>query len=209
MFAELKGPLGGTGEGRIQNTVACFLALNIHFHLARLARQADPVSFRPPTDTMRRVYGLQTLCGVCKVLVMVGSPEQLKSKSKGRTGIADDPGRGQAHAEGSAAGQNAEQGTSGESDAEDPLDLKSLVSCPSPPGLAPRICSAHVDAIASRSSWTVLFIIVDAITSLAPATSTRRLSRHCGQATCLIHPPSLPSFLSCKSSRRKPSNDST
>ncbi|WWD19420.1 hypothetical protein CI109_103880 [Kwoniella shandongensis] len=53
-------PLGGAGQARIQNTIACVIGLSVYFHLATLAFNADPASFKQPTDTIRRVYGLQT-----------------------------------------------------------------------------------------------------------------------------------------------------
>ena len=59
-FVELKGPSGSAGEARIQNSIACNVSLRMHLHLAKLARNADPDSFRPPGEMMLRVYGLQT-----------------------------------------------------------------------------------------------------------------------------------------------------
>ena len=52
-----------SGKARIQNGTACFVSLRTYFQLARQARQADPASFRPPGEVMRRVYGLQTSGG--------------------------------------------------------------------------------------------------------------------------------------------------
>ncbi len=63
VLVELKGPSGSAGEARIQNAIACYIALRIHSHLARLARDADPQSYLPPTEVMQRVYGLQTVGG--------------------------------------------------------------------------------------------------------------------------------------------------
>ena len=40
-----------------------FVSLGTYFQLARQARQAEPASFRPPGEVMRRVYGLQTSGG--------------------------------------------------------------------------------------------------------------------------------------------------
>ncbi len=60
LFGELKGPSGSAGEARLQNVTACFISLGIHFRLAQLARAADPQVYRRPSDTMHKVYGLQT-----------------------------------------------------------------------------------------------------------------------------------------------------
>ena len=62
-LGELKGPLGMSGKTRIQDGTACFVALRTYFQPAKQARQADPASFRPPGEIMRRVYGLQTSGG--------------------------------------------------------------------------------------------------------------------------------------------------
>ena len=81
---ELNGPNGSAGEARIQNTIANYISLRIPFHLANLARHASPNEFRPPTDAMRRVYGLQTGMGggVWKVVVMEARGAE-KSKEAG------------------------------------------------------------------------------------------------------------------------------
>ena len=77
-FAELKGPSGSAGEARIQNACACYIALSLHFHLAKLAGEADPESFKPPSETMRRVYGLQTGLGggSWRLVVAVAEPRE-------------------------------------------------------------------------------------------------------------------------------------
>ncbi len=77
LLGELKGPGGDAGEARLQNVTACFISLCIHFRLARLARAADPQHYRRPSDTMHKVYGLQTGCGggVWKLEVLQAATE--------------------------------------------------------------------------------------------------------------------------------------
>jgi len=72
-YCELKGPVGMAGTARIQNYTACLIGHRIHSRLAKLARAAGPASFRAPTWTMRRIYGLQTFGfgATWKLVVMV------------------------------------------------------------------------------------------------------------------------------------------
>ncbi len=60
LFGEIKGPLGSAGEARLQNVIAMHVGLCLILSLARQARSADPNSYRPPSDTMRRLYGIQS-----------------------------------------------------------------------------------------------------------------------------------------------------
>jgi hypothetical protein len=60
VFVELKGPLGSAGEAKLQNLTACYLGLRLHFHLAKLAKNADPDNFKHPSDAMSYSYGLRT-----------------------------------------------------------------------------------------------------------------------------------------------------
>ena len=91
-FAELKGPSGSAGEARIQNVCACYVALSLHFHLAKLAAEADPQNFKPPSETMRRGYGLQTGLGggSWRLVVAVGKPRE-GGREVGEYSVNPDP----------------------------------------------------------------------------------------------------------------------
>lgn len=60
VFVELKGPLGSAGEAKLQNLTACYLGLRLHFHLAKLAKNADPDNFKSPSEAISYSYGLRT-----------------------------------------------------------------------------------------------------------------------------------------------------
>lgn len=60
MFVELQGPLGSAGEAKLQNLTACYLGLRLYFHLAKIAKNADPDNFKPPSESISYSYGLRT-----------------------------------------------------------------------------------------------------------------------------------------------------
>ena len=117
---ELKGSLGSAGKARIQNLTACYVGHRIIFHLASLARNADPETYRPPTDVMHKVYGLQTGSGgaVWKLVVMTASKREGKLSRSGE----------QAWNLELDASVPAEDALTSPTDKEDELDIASWVS---------------------------------------------------------------------------------
>jgi len=68
---DIKGCLGTVAKVDIQDRIAKRINLGIIFRLARQARHADPNTFRPPNDLMRRTYGLTVVTNTWQMYVML------------------------------------------------------------------------------------------------------------------------------------------
>ncbi|ORY21643.1 hypothetical protein BCR39DRAFT_553203 [Naematelia encephala] len=101
ILGELKAALGPPGKGRLQNLTACMLSLDIVFNLAQKARSADPDSFRHPTATLHKVYGIQSGFGggIYEIIVM-----EAHTKTKAQAASQMEGGQQTSSSESAASG---------------------------------------------------------------------------------------------------------
>ena len=72
---DVKGCLGTIAMVDIQDRIAMRVNLGIIFRLASQARHADPRTFRPPDDVMRRTYGMTVMTKNWQLYVMIAETD--------------------------------------------------------------------------------------------------------------------------------------
>jgi len=94
---DVKGCLGNHAKLVIQDRIALRISLAITLRLAKQALLADPDSYAPPSEVMRRAYGLTINAGVWTLYVVVavaqgaqqgeGDVEQEARRERHRLGL--------------------------------------------------------------------------------------------------------------------------